>query len=74
MGRNEGEAGVSDRTQHNGAPAVFLDLNGTLVEPVQPTTLDEYTLLPRAIAAVQLLNSIGFRVMHTFDDEGAGIT
>lgn len=51
---------MSDLTRHDGALAVFLDLNGTLVEPVQPTTLNEYTLLPRAAAAVQLLNSAGF--------------
>lgn len=51
---------MSVLTQHNGVRAVFLDLNGTLVEPVQPTALAEYTLLPRAAAAVQLLTSAGF--------------
>lgn len=40
--------------------AVFLDLNGTLVEPVQPTSLRELRLLPCADAAVALLAAAGF--------------
>lgn len=39
---------------------VFLDLNGTLVEPVKVRHLSELRLLPRAVAAVQLLNQHGF--------------
>ncbi len=51
---------MGDRTQQHGAPAVFLDLNGTLVEPVRPAKLDDYTLLPGAVTAVKTLNSAGF--------------
>lgn len=40
--------------------AAFLDLNGTLVEPVQVQHPDEYALLPCAAAAVRLLNERGF--------------
>ncbi|MES2463248.1 MAG: HAD-IIIA family hydrolase [Armatimonadota bacterium] len=40
--------------------AVFLDLNGTLVLPVQADSLDEYKLIPGAVEAVRLLNQKGF--------------
>jgi D-glycero-D-manno-heptose 1,7-bisphosphate phosphatase len=40
--------------------AAFLDLNGTLVEPVRVTALRELTLLPHAIEAVRLLNQAHF--------------
>ena len=40
--------------------AAFLDLNGTLVMPVQATHPREYVLLPMAVEAVRLLNSAGF--------------
>jgi D-glycero-D-manno-heptose 1,7-bisphosphate phosphatase len=36
------------------ASAVFLDLNGTLVEPVQPRSLEELNILPGAQPAVAL--------------------
>jgi D-glycero-D-manno-heptose 1,7-bisphosphate phosphatase len=39
---------------------VFLDLNGTLVEPVQPRSLEELTILPGAQPAVTLLLHAGF--------------
>jgi D-glycero-D-manno-heptose 1,7-bisphosphate phosphatase len=42
------------------ASAVFLDLNGTLVEPVQPDSLEELNILPGAQAAVALLLHAGF--------------
>ncbi len=40
--------------------AAFLDLNGTLVEPVRVTKLRELTVLPHAIEAVRLLNQAHF--------------
>jgi D-glycero-D-manno-heptose 1,7-bisphosphate phosphatase len=40
--------------------AVFLDLNGTLVMPVQVTSPDEYTPLPECVEAVRLLNQAEF--------------
>jgi histidinol-phosphate phosphatase family protein len=40
--------------------AAFLDLNGTLVEPVRVTDLRELTVLPYAIEAVRLLNQAQF--------------
>jgi D-glycero-D-manno-heptose 1,7-bisphosphate phosphatase len=41
-------------------PAVFLDLNGTLVEPVKPRALAELELFPGAQQAVARLTSAGF--------------
>src|SRR5690349_17253143 len=41
-------------------PAVFLDLNGTLVLPVQVNTPEEYTPIPGSTEAVCLLNRTGF--------------
>jgi D-glycero-D-manno-heptose 1,7-bisphosphate phosphatase len=41
-------------------PAVFLDLNGTLVLPVQAESLNEYRIIPGAAEAVQMLNKSGF--------------
>jgi D-glycero-D-manno-heptose 1,7-bisphosphate phosphatase len=41
-------------------PAVFLDLNGTLVMPVQVTSPDDYTLIEGSIDAVGLLMEAGF--------------
>lgn len=41
-------------------PAVFLDLNGTLVTPVQVTHPTELTALPNTGAAVRLLTLAGF--------------
>ena len=43
-----------------GMRAAFLDLNGTLVEPVRVTDLRELTVLPRAVEAVRLLNQAQF--------------
>lgn len=40
--------------------AVFLDLNGTLVEPVQVTAPDQYELIPNSAEAIHLLNEAGF--------------
>ncbi len=40
--------------------AAFLDLNGTLVEPVRVTELRELTVLPHAIEAVRMLNQAQF--------------
>jgi len=40
--------------------AAFLDLNGTLVEPVRVTELREFRVLPRAIEAVHMLNQADF--------------
>ncbi len=40
--------------------AAFLDLNGTLVMPVQATHPREYVLLPMVVEAVRLLNREGF--------------
>lgn len=51
---------MDERMRQHGAPAVFLDLNGTLVEPVRPTKLDDFTLLPGAVTAIKTLNSAGF--------------
>jgi HAD superfamily hydrolase (TIGR01662 family) len=41
-------------------PAVFLDLNGTLVMPVQVTSPLDYQVLSGSIEAVRLLNQAGF--------------
>ncbi len=41
-------------------PAVFLDLNGTLVMPVQAESPDEYQTIPGCAEAVALLNGAGF--------------
>lgn len=38
----------------------FLDLNGTLVEPLKQNTLDELTLIPGAAAAIARLSTAGF--------------
>ncbi len=40
--------------------AAFLDLNGTLVMPVKAQHPSNYVLLPRAIEAIQLLNTYGY--------------
>jgi D-glycero-D-manno-heptose 1,7-bisphosphate phosphatase len=40
--------------------AVFLDLNGTLVMPVQVNAPEELSLIPGSIEAVRLLNAAGF--------------
>jgi histidinol phosphatase-like enzyme len=39
---------------------VFLDLNGTLVEPLKPERLDEITLIPGVVEAVARLSAAGF--------------
>jgi D-glycero-D-manno-heptose 1,7-bisphosphate phosphatase len=39
---------------------VFLDLNGTLVEPLKQERLDELTLIPGVVQAVARLTSAGF--------------
>lgn len=39
---------------------VFLDLNGTLVEPLKPERLDEITLIPGVAEAVARLSVAGF--------------
>jgi D-glycero-D-manno-heptose 1,7-bisphosphate phosphatase len=43
-----------------GVRAVFVDLNGTLVMPVQVHSPDEYQPLAMTIEAIQLLNQAGF--------------
>jgi hypothetical protein len=40
--------------------AAFLDLNGTLVEPVRVTDLKQLIVLPQALEAVRLLNQYHF--------------
>lgn len=40
--------------------AVFLDLNGTLVLPVQVESPSDYRPVPDAFAAIRLLNQCGF--------------
>jgi histidinol-phosphate phosphatase family protein len=39
---------------------VFLDLNGTLVEPLKQERLDELTLIPGVVAALARLTTAGF--------------
>lgn len=39
---------------------VFLDLAGTLVEPLKPERLDQITLIPGVIEAIARLSSAGF--------------
>jgi histidinol-phosphate phosphatase family protein len=39
---------------------VFLDLNGTLVEPLRPERLDDLTLIPGVAAAIGRLSAAGF--------------
>jgi len=39
---------------------VFLDLNGTLVEPLKPERLDELALIPGVVEAVARLTAAGF--------------
>ena len=41
-------------------PGVFLDLNGTLVEPLKQERLDELTLIPGVAEAVARLTAAGF--------------
>ena len=43
-----------------GRRGVFLDLNGTLVEPLKPERLDEMTLIPGVVEAVARLSAAGF--------------
>jgi D-glycero-D-manno-heptose 1,7-bisphosphate phosphatase len=40
--------------------AVFLDLNGTLVEPLKPERLDQLVLMPDVVASVARLTAAGF--------------
>jgi histidinol-phosphate phosphatase family protein len=40
--------------------AVFLDLGGTLVEPLKPERLDELTVIPGTIEAIARLTAAGF--------------
>ena|ERR1700722_16339031 len=39
---------------------VFLDLAGTLVEPLKPERLDQITLIPGVVEAIARLSSAGF--------------
>lgn len=41
-------------------PGVFLDLNGTLVEPLKQERLDELTLIPGVAPAIAKLTAAGF--------------
>lgn len=41
-------------------PAVFLDLNGTLVLPVQAGSPHDFCLIPGTVESVRLLNAAGF--------------
>ncbi len=43
-----------------GRRGVFLDLAGTLVEPLKPDRLDQITLIPGVVQAVARLSSAGF--------------
>jgi histidinol phosphatase-like enzyme len=43
-----------------GRRGVFLDLNGTLVEPLKPERLDEITLIPGVVEAVARLSAADF--------------
>jgi D-glycero-D-manno-heptose 1,7-bisphosphate phosphatase len=43
-----------------GRRGVFLDLAGTLVEPLKPEGLDEITLIPGVVEAVARLSEAGF--------------
>ena len=43
-----------------GRPGVFLDLAGTLVEPLKPERLDEITLIPGVIEGIARLSAAGF--------------
>ena len=43
-----------------GRRGVFLDLAGTLVEPLKPDRLDQITLIPGVVEAVARLSSAGF--------------
>jgi len=43
-----------------GRRGVFLDLAGTLVEPLKPNRLDEITLIPGVVEAVARLSAAGF--------------
>ena len=43
-----------------GRRGVFLDLNGTLVEPLKPDRLEEMILIPGAVDAVVRLSAAGF--------------
>lgn len=54
--------GADDLRFHNKVvrAAVFLDLNGTLVLPVQADSPFEYRPVPGAFAAIRLLNRLGF--------------
>ena len=40
--------------------AVFLDLNGTLVEPLTPKRLDQLVLMPDVVGSVARLTAAGF--------------
>ncbi len=40
--------------------AVFLDLNGTLVQPLKQERLEELTLIPGAAQAITRLSAAGF--------------
>jgi D-glycero-D-manno-heptose 1,7-bisphosphate phosphatase len=42
------------------ARGVFLDLGGTLVNPLKPERLDELTMIPGALEAVSRLSAAGF--------------
>jgi hypothetical protein len=37
---------------------VFLDLNGTLVEPLKPESLEELTLIPGVVEAAPQVSSV----------------
>jgi histidinol-phosphate phosphatase family protein len=39
---------------------VFLDLGGTLVEPLKPDRLEDLTLIPGVVAAIARLSAMGF--------------
>ena len=53
--------GASDgKADQHSRRAVFLDLNGTLIEPVRPQRLVEHTVIPGTAAARQLLEQHGF--------------
>jgi hypothetical protein len=52
-----------------GRRGVFLDLNGTLVEPLKPERLDEITLIPGVVEAVARLSAAGFRLPSDYSPE-----
>jgi D-glycero-D-manno-heptose 1,7-bisphosphate phosphatase len=60
VGPTEQREAVQTMTESPLRPAVFLDLNGTLVVPVRPSALSEYEAIDCAAEAVSVLSGAGF--------------